>query len=187
MTMATMRRVLFVGGIALLALLMLARLLGTAAPAASQTASLEERVQQLERRLAAAEARLAALEAVVPAAPPASSAEVAAYRTEFSAIVQAYAAYRQRVAAAVATRASAAELQTLADEGTVLYPALALRIRTLIPPPCYAAAHAFLLQAANQLEVAAIFGVGTATTSMTESILAATIQQAQQAFAGARC
>jgi len=187
MATTTMRRVLLSGGIVLFLLLLFTRLPGRTAPAASQAAGLEERVQQLEQRLASAEARLAALEAVVPAPRPATAMELETYRTEFTAIIDAYAAFQQQIGTARDTGASAAELQALADRGTTLYRSLAQRIRVLVPPGCYTAAHASLAQAANLLDAAATFGVGTFTVTTTESLLATAMTQAQQSFASARC
>jgi hypothetical protein len=173
--------------VAMLALLLLGTAIwwpGRTAPAASQTPGLEERVLQLEARLTAVEARLAALEMFVPAVRPAPAAELEAYRGELLAITQAYSDYRQRVDAAAGDTAT---LQTLAAEGTALYRALSLRIRALVPPPCYATVQVLLIQAANLFDAVVTFGVGTPAVTMTENVLAATLSQAQQVFAAARC
>jgi hypothetical protein len=180
------RRGWLLSSLALGTLLSLSLLPGRAAPAASQDPSLEARVQQLEARLATVEARLAALEPVVSAAP-ATATELDAYRAEFLAILAGYGDYQQRVATVVGTGASEADRVALADEGAVLYRSLAQRIRTLAPPACYTAAHVFLARAANLLDVAATFGLGTVDVSLTETLLATTLAQAEQALAAARC
>lgn len=179
-------RVALLSGIAVVTLFSLSLLPERAAPVASQDPSLEARVQQLEERLATVEARLATLQPVAVASP-AIATDLDAYRSEFQAILTAYASYQQRVASAVGAGASPAEVTALLDEGTTLYRSLAQRIRTLAPPACATAAHVFLARAANLLDVAATFGLGTADVILTENLLATTLAQAEQAFATARC
>jgi hypothetical protein len=179
-------RGVLLSGIVLVALLSPSLLPERAAPVASQDPSLEARVQQLEARLATVEARLAALAPVVSAAP-ATATDLDTYRAEFRAILTAYGDYQQRVTSAVGAGASQEDRSALAEEGAVLYRSLAQRIRTLAPPACYLAAHIFLARAANLLDVAATFGLGTTDVSLTENLLVTALAQAEQAFATARC
>jgi hypothetical protein len=186
MASGIVRRGLLLSGLALVVLYSLSLLPAPAAPVAGQDPSLDARIQQLEARLASVEARLAALEPVTSAAP-ANATPLDDYRAEFQAILAAYGDYQQKLATAVAAGASEAERATLADDGALLYRSLAQRIRTLAPPACYIAAHIFLARAANLLDVAAVFGLDTPDVSLTESLLATTLAQAEQTFATARC
>ena len=186
MATGIVRRGVLLSSLALVLLFSLSLLPSRAAPAVSQDPNLEARVQQLEARLASVEARLAALEPVVTAAPAAAT-ELDAYRAEFRAILTAYGNYQQRVATATGAGVSEAERTALADEGAVLYRSLAQRIRTLAPPACYLAAQVFLVRAANLLDVTATFGLGTVDVSLTETLLATALAQAEQSFAAARC
>src|SRR5262249_52810231 len=144
MTWITPRRLVALAGFALGLLVTAIWWPSNTAPAVSQTPGLEERVQQLEARLEAAGSGRTAVEVVVPAVRPATQADLGAYRTEFAAITQAYSDYRQRVDAAAG---DAQALQALVTEGTTLYRVLSLRIRALVPPPCYATVQVLLIQA----------------------------------------
>lgn len=175
------------GGALLLGVLTVGHLPDRTSSVAGQDPSLAERVQQVEGRLATVEARLAAIEAAVPPVPGAPGGQITAYRTAATEIITRYTQYQQQVGAALAGSAGPADLQMLTDQGAALYRFLAVRIRSLNPPPCYAVAQAFLLQAAGLFDAAAAFGLGTVATSSTETLLAAAMLQAQQALAAARC
>jgi hypothetical protein len=174
-------------GMLLLILLTVGRLPDRPSSVVGQDPNLAERVQQLEGRLALVEARLIAVEAAVPSVPGAPGELITAYRTTAADIIGQYTQYQQQVAAALAGSATPADLQMLLDQGAALYRFLAVRIRSLNPPPCFATAQAFLLQAAGLLDAATAFGLGSVTTSSTETLLAAAMLQAQQALAAARC